>query len=107
MLENVDEKAYIMGLSLRETYEHFIMAISQEEEDYKKARFGINQKFDIYDYFKQNYITKHKKETIKINNNLIKIKDFHSEIENRTKLMKQKLIEEIKDGMDIFNPKGM
>lgn len=67
------------------------------EETYNKARFGIQLKFDIYDYINEMVKMKEKTGKILYRGRTINISDFWTELEKRNILIKKWLIENTED----------
>lgn len=63
------------------------------EDVYHKARFGINLKFDIYDYINEMINIKSKTGKIIYRGRTLDISDFWTELETRNILIKKWLIE--------------
>ena len=82
----------ILTLGLAEAWNMYkIMA--DHNQEYRKARFGVNIKFDINDYLKGRILTKPKTGKALIRGKTCKLEDFETELEEREKIIKDWLVE--------------
>lgn len=100
----MSETLDILTLSFRQAWDLFIL-ISNRDETYRKARFGINLKFDIYDYFNNRMVMKYKTGIALIMGKPFKIEDIETEREQREKLVKEWLLENYVED-DFYSPRG-
>ena len=88
-----------------EAWNLFATEIDNQEEEYNTARFGIKIPFDIY-YYLQNQITiKPKRGIAIIRGRTYLLEDLYTEIEERNKVIKEWLVENL-TGDDIITPRG-
>lgn len=93
-----------MTLGLPEAWNMFKL-LTLHDMDYRMARFGVDIKFDINDYLKGRIITKPKSGSALLRGRSVNLESFETELEKREKIIKEFLIENMKDE-DLFTPRG-
>lgn len=88
-----EEQLKIRALSLEEAWNVFKTEAEMTDQEYKQSRYGVEIKFDIYDYFMGNIIIKQKKGLVKIGNATYRLTDLYTELELRERIMKDYLEE--------------
>lgn len=94
-MQDIEEK--IRTMDLKQAYFFTIGEEDIPEEDYRKMRYGIKVKFDIYDYIHNNIAVKQKSRLIGIGSKWMTMDEFYSEIEARLKFIKIYLLNIYKD----------
>ena len=101
----------IMALDLQTAYQLFKQIELQEQKPknysqlYEYVRYGIEEEFDIYSLFDNEFTPKTKSGEIIIEGRTIKKKDFNTEIENREALIKKTIIDNQTDDSPYKNRK--
>lgn len=103
----MNEDTDIDQLDIKESFyllQQYLNHIGEKDEDdqelyvnlpeiYKKARYGIKLKFDLYDYLNQAITIKQKTGKIQYRNENFDMSAFWTELEERNILMKKWLID--------------
>lgn len=97
----------IQEMGLEEAYNYFILLIPSTTKEYNQARYGINIKFDIYEYFRGNLKIYQKKGIVVIHKQIIKLDHLYTELENRTKIIKKMLLEAMGQENEITTMRGI
>lgn len=87
--------------SIGETDEEGNDVYEELPETYDKARFGINTKFDAYDYLNKVMIIKPKVGKVLYRGKTINLTDLWTELEERTIIMKQWIKANLPDPINI------
>lgn len=102
----------VIKMDLEEAYKTFTLLKYNEEpikdygKLYQKIRFGIKIPFDIYRSIENDYVIKDKIDEIIIENLVIKLSDYQTEIEEREGLIKNTILSAIGEP-DIIKGRGM
>ena len=81
---------------LKVVYKHFrLLKEELTEQDFNKVRYGINYNFDINDFLLGNFTIKKKKREVMIVGEVINMKDFWTEIEDREDLMRSLIYQNV------------
>lgn len=94
----------ILTLGLPEAWNMYKI-MSDRDEDYRKARFGIDIKFDINDYLKGRILTKPKTGKALIRGKTCSLEEFETELEEREKVIKSWLLENYTED-ELIAPRG-
>lgn len=95
----------IMTMSLNEAWEMFVvMNDNPSSNEYMKARWGIKIHFDIYEHMDGSFQQKSKAGKIYIRGAAYDKSDYNSELEVRKKIVKNWLLENMKEE-NIFGPR--
>lgn len=90
------EEIDIQTLSTEETFQMFVANLDPELEEtekrYAQVRFGISLSFDMYDYINDVIVVKGKIGKVIHRGHVWKSEDFWTELEQRTRLAKQYLM---------------
>lgn len=90
----------IKTMGIKELYPMFALEVQQlenAEEIYKQVRFGITVPFDVYDYLYDIITVKGKTGKALYRGKTIKLRQIWTELEMRNNLMKEFLIENMKE----------
>lgn len=82
----------ILTLGLPEAWNMYKI-MTEHDEEYRKARFGIKIKFDINDYLKGRILIKPKTGKALVRGKTFILEDFETELEEREKVVKDWLLE--------------
>ena len=93
----------ILTLGLSEAWNMYKI-MCEHDNEYKKARFGMNIKFDINDYLKGRIITKPKTGKALIRGKAYHLEEFETELETREKVIKDWLVENYSEE-ELFSPR--
>ena len=99
----MDKGLEILTLGIKEAWNVYKIKIDNDE-DYRKVRFGIKIKFDLNDYLKNRIVMKSKIGKVIVRGNTHNLTDFDTELEEREKIMKVWLENEMGDD-DIISPR--
>lgn len=94
------ESMDIRTMDIRELYNLFIAEEEEKGETYQQARFGIDFRFDIYDYFNNAMKIKMKTGFMIYRGRTIQTKELWTELEKRKKVM----IKWLEDNMEDTSP---
>lgn len=94
----------LMTMGLPEAWNMYKI-MSDKDELYRRARFGIKIKFDINDYLKGRITIKPKSGRAMIRGRNCSLEDFETELEDREKVIKEWLIENCTEE-EPFTPRG-
>lgn len=86
----------VATLPLHDAWKLFMLQKGiQNTQEYRKARFGININFDINDALIGNIKIKAKSQEAIINRWKYNLEDYNTELENRERIIKEYLIEQL------------
>lgn len=93
-------------MNFEESWNYFKTEINMTDTEYKKARFGINIRFDLNDYLKGRINIKSKSGKALIKGKSHDLEEFETEIEKRERLIKKWLLENCQE-KEVAKPRGM
>lgn len=107
MGQGEDTEKDVREMGLEEAYNNFILLVASNTQEYQWVRYGINIKFDIYNYFQGNMKIYKKKEMMIIHKKIYKLDAIYTELENRIKIIKKVLLELTNKNKEIVQMRGI
>ena len=95
----MSEKEDVLGMDFEKLYKVFLLLKLEKdlEEEYRKIRFGVDLKFDIYKYFGEDFVIKNKENIIIMDGKEFELGKFWSELENREAICRKAVMENMED----------